>query len=133
MSPSFLLQYSFVQMNTQIIYSYLRFDFLIVLSTIGSILYTLKTLSGKVVSAVTDYSLDKSMMLKLYTIDKYLFNVKSETAKDDESTKSGKQILLENLKERENFYYSPFHCLKKFCCCCCGSCMPERTIEDKLY
>ena len=120
-------------MNTQILYDYLRVDFLMSISTIGSILYTLKTVSGKVVAAVTDYSLDKSMMLKLYTVDKDVFNGNNKTNNDDESTKSGRQVLIDNLKQRENFYYSSFHCLKRFCCCCCSCCLPERGIEEKLY
>jgi len=48
----------------------MRFDFLLIVSSIGSILYTLKTLSGKVVSAVTGYSLDRSMMMRLYSTEK---------------------------------------------------------------
>jgi hypothetical protein len=47
-----------------------RFDFLIIITSIGSILYTLKTVSGKIVTFVTEYQLDRSMMMRLYSTDK---------------------------------------------------------------
>ena len=67
-------------------------------------------------------------MLKLFSISKD--PSKTETGYD--SSKSGKQILLDNLKKRQNFYYGTYHCFKKFCCCCCNCCMKE-SVEDKLY
>lgn len=99
-SYPYLLEYSIVQMSTQQVYSYMRFDFLLIVSSIGSILYTLKTLSGKVVSAVTGYSLDRSMMMRLYSTEKDYS--KAKTAPSDDN-RSGRQILLDNLKERDNY------------------------------
>ena len=43
-----------------------------ILTTIGSILYALRRLSTKVDTKVTDYSLDKDMMMRLYSMNKDL-------------------------------------------------------------
>jgi len=75
---------------------YWRFDFMIIVTRLGSILSLLFALSEILVRNMTDYGIDKSMMLRLFSIGKDATN----TEADDDQIKSGKQMLNENLKIR---------------------------------
>lgn len=79
-----------------IVQDYWRFDFMIIVTRLGSILSLLFALSEILVRNMTDYSIDKSMMLRLFSISKDATN----TEADDDQIKSGKQMLNENLKIR---------------------------------
>lgn len=83
-------------MSTMIVQDYWRFDFMIIVTRLGSILSLLFALSEILVRNMTDYSIDKSMMLRLFSISKDATN----TEADDDQIKSGKQMLNENLKIR---------------------------------
>lgn len=83
-------------MSTMIVQDYWRFDFMIIVTRLGSILSLLFALSEILVRNMTDYSIDKSMMLRLFSISKDATNTKA----DDDQIKSGKQMLNENLKIR---------------------------------
>lgn len=69
---------------------------MIIVTRLGSILSLLFALSEILVRNMTDYSIDKSMMLRLFSISKDATN----TEADDDQIKSGKQMLNENLKIR---------------------------------
>lgn len=75
---------------------YWRFDFMIIVTRLGSILSLLFALSEILVRNMTDYGIDKSMMLRLFSIGKDATNTEAE----DDQIKSGKQMLNENLKKR---------------------------------
>jgi len=75
---------------------YWRFDFMIIVTRLGSILSLLFALAEILVRNMTDYGIDKSMMLRLFSIGKDATN----TEADDDQIKSGKQMLNENLKKR---------------------------------
>lgn len=79
-----------------IVQEYWRFDFMIIVTRLGSILSLLFALSEILVRNMTDYGIDKSMMLRLFSIGKDATN----TEADDDQIKSGKQMLNENLKKR---------------------------------
>lgn len=79
-----------------IVQDYWRFDFMIIVTRLGSILSLLFAFSEILVRNMTDYSIDKSMMLRLFSIGKDATN----TEADDDQIKSGKQMLNENLKKR---------------------------------
>ena len=83
-------------MSTMIVQDYWGFDFMIIVTRLGSILSLLFALSEILVRNMTDYSIDKSMMLRLFSISKDATN----TEADDDQIKSGKQMLNENLKIR---------------------------------
>lgn len=83
-------------MSTMIVQEYWRFDFMIIVTRLGSILSLLFALSEILVRNMTDYGIDKSMMLRLFSIGKDATN----TEADDDQIKSGKQMLNENLKKR---------------------------------
>jgi hypothetical protein len=83
-------------MSTMIVQDYWRFDFMIIVTRLGSILSLLFAFSEILVRNMTDYSIDKSMMLRLFSISKDATN----TEADDDQIKSGKQMLNENLKIR---------------------------------
>ena len=69
---------------------------MIIVTRLGSILSLLFALSEILVINMTDYNIDKSMMLRLFSIGKDATN----TEADDDQIKSGKQMLNENLKIR---------------------------------
>lgn len=69
---------------------------MIIVTRLGSIMSLLFTVSEIFVTNMTDYSIDKSMMLRLFSIGKDATN----TEADDNKIKSGKQMLNENLKKR---------------------------------
>jgi len=69
-NPSYLLSYNLVQFSNQIQQNYSRNDFLMIVTTIGSILVVIRTLSNKIVDGSAQYSLTKDMMTKLYSISK---------------------------------------------------------------
>lgn len=69
---------------------------MIIVTRLGSILSLLFALSEILVRNMTDYGIDKSMMLRLFSIGKDATN----TEADDDQIKSGKQMLNENLKKR---------------------------------
>lgn len=83
-------------MSTMFVQDYCRFDFMIVVTRLGSILSLLFALSEILVRNMTDYGIDKSMMLRLFSIGKDATNTEAE----DDQIKSGKQMLNENLKKR---------------------------------
>ena len=83
-------------MSTMFVQEYWRFDFMIIVTRLGSILSLLFAFSEILVRNMTDYSIDKSMMLRLFSIGKDATN----TEADDDQIKSGKQMLNENLKKR---------------------------------
>jgi hypothetical protein len=66
----FLISYNLVQFSNKIQQNYNRQDFLMVITSIGSILYAIRQLSHKIVDGASDYSLTKDMMTKLYSISK---------------------------------------------------------------
>ena len=66
----FLLGYSVVQYSSRVKQAYYRYDFLMLFTTIGSIMYACRRLSTRIVTNVTDNILDKDMMPKLYSINK---------------------------------------------------------------
>jgi hypothetical protein len=69
---------------------------MIIITRLGSILSLLFTVSEIFVKNMTDYSIDKSMMLRLFSIGKDA----TTTEADDDQIKSGKQMLNEILKKR---------------------------------
>lgn len=83
-------------MSTMFVQDYWRFDFMIIVTRLGSILSLLFALAEILVRNMTDYGIDKSMMLRLFSIGKDATN----TEADDDQIKSGKQMLNENLKKR---------------------------------
>jgi len=66
----FLISYNLVQFSNKIQQNYNRQDFLMVITSIGSILYAIRQMSHKIVDGASDYSLTKDMMTKLYSISK---------------------------------------------------------------
>ena len=73
-------------MSTLFVQDYWRFDFMIIVTRLGSILSLLMALSEILVRNMTDYGIDKSMMLRLFSIGKDATN----TEADDDQIKSGK-------------------------------------------
>ena len=73
-------------MSTLFVQDYWRFDFMIIVTRLGSILSLLSALSEILVRNMTDYGIDKSMMLRLFSIGKDATN----TEADDDQIKSGK-------------------------------------------
>ena len=66
-------------MSTQVNYTYKRFSFMNIVTAVGSILSLLNWASNYIVTEVTDFSIDKSMVKKLYSIDKNPLKNKNET------------------------------------------------------
>ena len=50
--------------------NYIRLNFIELLFGLGSILYTLRTISNGLVNKFSDFTVDNSMIKKLYTVDK---------------------------------------------------------------
>jgi hypothetical protein len=69
-TPPFLFQLAFVYMSTWVSSKYNRFSFMDIVTAVGSILSLLNWASNYILTEVTDFSIDKSMVKKLYSKNK---------------------------------------------------------------
>ena len=65
-----LMYYEFENANTQFSYHYTRVNFFALIVQIGSLLYTLRTISNGMVLNLSNFSIDNKMIKILYNIDK---------------------------------------------------------------
>ena len=63
-------QVKFQPTNVVQTYQYLRTNLLSLLTGLGGLLYTLRSMSNGMVKKLSDFSVDNSMMRKLYSMDK---------------------------------------------------------------
>lgn len=51
-------------------YNYVRVNFITLISALGGLMYTLRTISNNWVNKLSDYSIDEDMMKMLYATEK---------------------------------------------------------------
>ena len=83
-------------------FEYTRTNFLALIVNIGSLLYTLRTISNGLVLNLSNFSIDNKMMKILYSVDKLDQNGKPIKDMNAEN-KDGTDILKNNLLRREPF------------------------------
>jgi hypothetical protein len=83
-------------------FEYTRTNFLALIVNIGSLLYTLRTISNGLVLNLSNFSIDNKMMKILYSVDKLDQDGKPIKGKNAEN-KDGTDILKNNLLRREPF------------------------------
>jgi hypothetical protein len=59
-----------VQYSSKVSQQFYRDDMLMVIASVGSIVFLLQKVSSKIVDGSADFSLTKDMMHRLYTMDK---------------------------------------------------------------
>jgi hypothetical protein len=79
---------------------YTRTNFLALIVNIGSLLYTLRTISNGLVLNLSNFSIDNKMMKVLYSVDKLDENGKPVKDTTQTERKDGKDILKSNLLRR---------------------------------
>ncbi len=83
-------------------FNYTRTNFLALIVNIGSLLYTLRTISNGLVLNLSNFSIDNKMMKILYSVDK--LDQDGNPVKDTNAVnKDGSDILKNNLLRREPF------------------------------
>lgn len=122
--------FEFELASTLIEENYIRLNFFELLFGLGSILYTLRSISNGLVNKFSDFTVDNSMIKKLYTVDK-TEEEKSEARKITGITPD-QRVLKNVLDSRKGFLYSwREYCQRNsFWCSCCRG--PEST-QDKLF
>lgn len=81
-------------------FSYTRTNFLALIVNIGSLLYTLRTISNGLVLSLSNFSIDNKMMKVLYSVDKMDEDGKPVKDAIQPEHKDGKDILKSNLLRR---------------------------------
>lgn len=67
--PNYLLSFSLNQYQTKIQQNYYRADFLEIFLSIGSIMYALHRVAAKIVNCTGNYTFEKDMMRKLFSMN----------------------------------------------------------------
>jgi len=65
-----LQAFEFYPSSTQMEYTYVRVNFITLISALGGLMYTLRTISNNWVNKLSDYSIDEDMMKMLYATEK---------------------------------------------------------------
>lgn len=64
------LVYEFAPANTIKVYDYVRVNIVALLTNLGGLLYTLRTICNGMVNWLSDFGVDNSLMKKLYSTEK---------------------------------------------------------------
>jgi hypothetical protein len=109
--------------------TYIRLNFFELLFGLGSILYTLRSISNGLVNKFSDFTVDHSMIKKLYTVDK---TAEEKSVARKMVITNDQRVLKDALDSRKGLFYS----WRQYCernsiwCSCCRR--PEST-QDKLF
>lgn len=124
--------FEFSSSNTQISQNFDRLNYFELFGGIGSILYTLRSISNGIVHKFSDFTVDHSLIKKLYSVDRKNF---TPDVTDGRNINEEQRILKESLDRREGFKYSwrQYGKLNGNCSCCCRRCRKDLSDQDKLF
>lgn len=106
------------------------------LTNLGGLLYTLRTICNGMVNWLSDFGVDNSLMRKLYSTEKERseeeslidsYNTNFRTAKAGLGTELKKNL---DLREAWNYSWQEYWTSQKICCSCCRR---TNNTRDKLF